>query len=177
MRRPLAQSSVEFMLMLGVLLVIALVIVSLLSIYTPATSDPRIIASQSYWASNAHPLQVRDFSLDFYVYAAQTAGNLTLVIKNPASQDVTLRQILITPGNFSSVFYANGSSAGTVNSLSVLFTPSEEATLIVQHRELGSGAYRPPSIGEFSLSFNYSTAIGPGIQNGSLPLVMATNMH
>ncbi len=176
MRRA-AQSSVEFMLLLGVLLVIALVIISLLTVYTPAISDPRIRASQSYWASNAHPLQVRDFSLDFYVYAAQTAGNLTLVIRNPTRQDITIRQINITPGNFSSVFYANGSSAGTDNSLSVLFTPGEEATLIVQHRESGTSAYRPPNIGEFSLVFNYSAALGPGIQNGSMPLVVVNKLH
>ena len=177
MHRRVAQSSAEFMLLLGVLLIIALVVISLLTATTPSISDARVRASQSYWASDAHPLQVRGFSLDFYTHPAETDGNLTLVIKNPTNQDITIRQITITPGNFSSVYYTDGSSAGLANSLSILLTPSEETTLIVQHHQTGSGAYLPPSVAELYLSFNYDAALGPAYQNGSLPLMVANRMH
>lgn len=176
-RHVRAQTSAEFMLMMGVLLILALVLVALLTASGPAISDPRVRASQSYWAGTASPLQVRDFSLDSYRSPTQAAANLTLVIKNPTSRDITIRNITLSPGTFRNVYYADGSSAGMVDSLSVLLIPGEETTLIVQHYQAGGGAYLPPKVGEFSLGFKYDSALGPGFQNGSMPIVVANKMH
>ncbi len=177
MRRRAAQSSAEYMLILGAIFVIALIVIALLNFYNPAIADPRLSSSQSYWSSNAHPLQVRDFSLDSYRSPVQADANLTLVIKNPSTQEITLRNITLSPGSFRNVYYTNGSSAGLVDSLSIPFSPGEELTLIAQHHEAGSGAYLPPNVAEFSLGFKYNTALGPGYQNGSVPVVVVNRMH
>ena len=171
MQKLRAQNSVEFMLLLGVLLIVALVLIFILSTPGGSSSDSRISASQAYWAREAHPLQVRGASLGYS--QATSAANLSLVIRNTANTDITLRQIIISPGNFDSVNCLTGAPAGNISDLSILITPDEEITMILPAMmDWGSS---PPKTGDFSLTFKYDSPLGPGAESGSTPLVIIPN--
>jgi uncharacterized protein (UPF0333 family) len=171
MSNPRAQNSLEYMLLLGALLVIGLVIVSIIALSGGNSSDSRLAASQAHWAREAHPLQVRGASLNYT--KASGAANLSLVIHNTASSDLTIRQIILIPGTFGPVYYQNGTSAGTTGSLSVLFAPDEERILILPATMPWGSS--PPQTSEFSLTFKYDSPLGPGVENGSTSLIVATN--
>ena len=168
-----AQTSVEFMLLFGVLLIVGLVLTAILSMPVNSSSDSRITASSAYWAREAHPLQVRSASLSYSL--ASSTANLSLVIHNTANSDLTLRQIIISPGTFGPVYYFNGTQAGTISALSVLLAPDEETSLYLP-AIIPWGA-NPPKTGDFSLTLDYDSALGPGVENGSTPLVVVANSH
>ncbi len=82
------QGSVEYMLILSVVLFIVLIAVSLISNTVPAGSSAYSSQYKSYWLS-ARPFAVLD--------ANQSATNALIIIQNSVSRDIYLRSVTITP--------------------------------------------------------------------------------
>jgi len=70
------QGATEYLVLLAVVLIVALVSVALLGFFPGMASDARIAQSQSYWRGQARPFAILESSM------ANTAGTGTLVIQN-----------------------------------------------------------------------------------------------
>lgn len=98
------QGATEYLVLLAVVLVIALVSIALLGFFPGLSTDTKITQSQSYWRS------VRPFAINNYVITA--AGNATFELQNnEAANSLTITSIVA--GN------------STTSALSLSFAPGE----------------------------------------------------
>ncbi|MCX8174588.1 MAG: hypothetical protein N3E51_00065 [Candidatus Micrarchaeota archaeon] len=122
------QGATEYLVLLAVVLIVALVSIALLGFFPGLATDAKITQSVSYWK------EVRPLSIQEYRVVGAT-GNATLVIQNnDASGTYTITDIRIfnnytpysttvAPGE-TKVFYANapGGAAGSIYDLNVSIT-------------------------------------------------------
>lgn len=143
-----AQGSTEYLVMLGVVLLIALGVVSLLGFFPDLMGESGVSESQLYWKGSAKPISVVDVK--------NTAGTIcgqadkyayTLVASNSDPDPVYITGIRVD--NVSKTFCLQGANAGS-SSLSV--GPGQ----VVRINVIGS-VCPLDSVKEISLTFTYST--------------------
>lgn len=149
-----AQGAVEYLVILAVVLVIAVVVVSLLGIYPASGGEMRGNEQSSYWNS-AQPFGIRD--------TQQTGqASVTLVLVNHAPRPLTLVSVNLT---FSpDVWYANSTRTE--------FNPGESRAITI-----AGDASMPDCTSRSARAFSYSVSITYDddpltgkLQPGSLPL-------
>ncbi len=152
-----AQGSVEYLVILAMILIISAVVVSLLSLYPGAGGEMRGNEQASYW-SGAQPFGIRDTQ-------QLGTGNITLVLVNHAPRPLTLKTVNLTFG--SGIWFANTTRTE--------FNPGESRTVFI----IG-GASMPNCSIVSARSFSYSVQIiydddplKDKLQPGSLPLNVA----
>ena len=129
------QGATEYLVLLAVVLIVALVSIALLGFFPGLATDAKITQSTSYWK------ETRPISIQEYVIPAN--GTATLVMQNvDASGTYTITGITLG---------GNGTS-----SLTTTFAPGETKT--VGH--LSSIAGTAGSIFDLNVTFNYSTPSG-----------------
>ncbi len=131
-----AQGAVEYLVILAMVLVIAVVVVSLLGLYPGQGGEMRGNEQSSYWNS-AQPFGIRD---------TQQAGqaSITLVLVNHAPRPLTLVSVNLTlsPG----VWFSNYTRAE--------FNPGESRTIIIT-----GNANMPDCTARSARAFSYSVSI------------------
>ena len=127
------QGATEYLVLLAVVLIVALVSVALLGFFPGMASDARITQSQAYWKGQAKPFSIKDASL--------SNGAGTLSLQNMEASTITLTSIQV------------GSSAA--NATSLQFGPGEAKTVTLGSPNCTSGA-----VYEVNVSINYSTSSG-----------------
>jgi hypothetical protein len=97
------QGATEYLVLLAVVLIVALVSVALLGFFPGMASDARIAQSQSYWRGQARPFAILENS-------CATTGNCTLSIQNmEANGPYTITNFGINLGaNTTSTVFAAG---------------------------------------------------------------------
>jgi hypothetical protein len=125
--RPMrAQGATEYLVLLAVVLIIALVSIALLGFFPGLASDARITQSTSYWRGEARPFAILE-------HTASTTGNISILLQNnDATGTFTINSLGVSnASNSTATSFAPGESkvinvyglpsgtAGTVYDLNV----------------------------------------------------------
>lgn len=128
------QGATEYLVLLAVVLIIALVSIALLGFFPGLATDARITQSNSYWRGEARPFAVLEHSVS-------TGGVATLIVQNyEASGTLT-----------ANVSVANASTGTTTS-----FAPGEIKTVTVNGLATGTSG----QVYDLNVSITYLTANG-----------------
>ncbi len=159
------QGATEYLVLLAVVLIIALVSIALLGFFPGISSDAKITQSASYWRGDARPFQVLDaaaLSSDSPC-GVSGGGGYAFTLQNTEADTLTLTGVNIDSVNKS--FCVPGSAAGAVT-----FGPGQKRNIHIDLRApLGCTVGKQVEMG---LGFNYSSRyISNKLQSGSKKLV------
>ena len=130
------QGATEYLVLLAVVLIVALVSVALLGFFPGMASDARITQSEAYWRGQARPFSIVDMAIN-------ATGGATLTIQNKeASGQYTITNIIV----------------GTINSTNLTattFGPGETKNIFMTTP--GFGTNTAGGIYEFNVTFTYNT--------------------
>ena len=145
------QGATEYLVLLAVVLIIALVSIALLGFFPGLSSDARITQSQSYWRGEASPIAIVDYNVI-------SGGYATMVLQNmDASGTYSL-------GNLS---LASSVGSGSKN-INESIGPGEKKTINVTTAATGGVG----TIYELGINISYNSSYGVSkIEYGSKPLV------
>ncbi|GEM_PF-2822257 len=148
-----AQSSVEYLMIIGVVLVIALVVIGLSMFFTSTAPVQEEI--EVYWATQVRPLRVIAMQGYYYSSVAPTNGELALTIQNIDSKPITLRNIILSPYPVASDLsvFSNHSATGAASTgligyagpnfasnpnISITLAPSEKVSIFIRGNTTGT---------------------------------------
>ena len=130
------QGATEYLVLLAVVLIIALVSIALLGFFPGLATDARITQSTSYWKGEARPFAILEHS-------GTTTGSFTFVIQNVDAQgQITL--LNMTAGNATPYTTSTTFSPGETRSITMSGGPAGEAGVVY----------------ELPVNFSYRTANG-----------------
>lgn len=112
------QGATEYLVLLAVVLIIALVSIALLGFFPGLATDARITQSNSYWRGEARPFAILE-------HTVATNGNAVVIVQNyDASGTITVTNLTVGAGsNTTSVSFAPG-EIRTVGVASTVSSPS-----------------------------------------------------
>ena len=141
------QGATEYLVLLAVVLIIALVSIALLGFFPGLATDARITQSASYWKGEARPFAILEHSVS-------SSGTAQMVLQNvDASGLITLESISVGADTYSP---------------GVSFGPGETKVLDVPTVAAGTAG----SVYEFPINLTYTTSSGLSqTQFGSKPIV------
>jgi len=126
-RAMLAQGATEYLVLLAVVLIVALVSVALLGFFPGIASDAQITQSQTYWKS-AQPISVIDTgAIDNTGYSAGSAASPYIRIRNSGAYPIRITKMLGGSGHYASWIYTAGSPTFLNISDTYYLGPGEEA--------------------------------------------------
>ncbi|MCC7570082.1 hypothetical protein KO465_01910 [Candidatus Micrarchaeota archaeon] len=102
------QGATEYLVLLGVVLIVALVAIALLGFFPGLSSDAKETQSRAYWAGTASPFQITDFRY--------SGTDLTLVVRNSRTESLEIANVTLTPGPGGTPVVWTPSSSGSVGS-------------------------------------------------------------
>ena len=138
------QGATEYLVLLAVVLIIALVSIALLGFFPGLASDAKITQSNTYWRGEANPVSIVDHSFD-------TTGNGS---NNAASGTITITNMTV----------GNGSVSGTP----IKMASGDQVTVTVSDAAAGSAS----STYEFAIVIVYTSPTGlTQTQYGMKPIV------
>lgn len=105
MQKMAGQGSSEYLIILAVVLIIALVAIALLGAFPSLGSDSRVTETRQYWSS-AHPFAILDWK--------QEGTVMTITMKNMAPDPLTLTNITIGNATNSTSITFNGGAVKTI---------------------------------------------------------------
>ncbi|MCX8197513.1 MAG: hypothetical protein N3G80_04335 [Candidatus Micrarchaeota archaeon] len=145
--RMRGQGATEYLVLLAVVLIIALVSIALLGFFPGLASDAKITQSNTYWRGEAMPFSIIEHSFD-------SSGNGSIVITNrDASGTLTITNI--TVGN------------ATYSTPTVL-APGDQKVIPLS----GAGSGSAGGTYEFDVKISYTSIGGlPKTQTGKYPLI------
>lgn len=120
-RKKNGQISAEFLIILAIVLIVALVAVGLSSFFLQSSGDVVQSETDTYWATQVRPLRV-DQMQGYYYSGAPSSGEIAIVIQNVDSKPLTLRNIVLDAypvGSDTFGVYTQHSSDGSTNGGSV----------------------------------------------------------
>ena len=138
------QGATEYLVLLAVVLIVALVSVALLGFFPGMAADARMTQSQSYWRGQARPFAIQDASLSgttgslvFQNMEANGPYNLTGITLGPNVTAIT--SVLFSAGDVKTVAYTGGPTctSGLVYDFNVTLTYNTPAG-IMQTKQYGS---------------------------------------
>ncbi len=97
-----AQTSVEYLIILGVILVIALIAIGLSLFFGQTQGDAVMQETRTYWSMQAFPIKVID--MQGYTYpsaAAGTTGEIALVLENDDTKPLNVTGLALDGETFS----------------------------------------------------------------------------
>ena len=141
------QLSAEFLIILGVVLLVALVAVSLSIFFTQSSQDISQTESEAYWSTQAQPIRIVDME-GYYYAATPSSGEISLLLENLDSKPITIKSFVLEPYGSEATFnvYANHSTAGStigltsygtagtgsLSGLSITLAPSERKAVYMR---------------------------------------------
>jgi len=146
------QGATEYLVLLAVVLIIALVSISLLGFFPGLASDAKITQSTTYWRGEARPISIVDSSFD-----TNGSGNI-VVVNNDAAGTLVVTGVSILPPN------SNGTAVASAQGLPADGLPlasGDQATIPITG--ISGGPYGPGATYEYTVVFTYTTA--PGLSN------------
>jgi len=167
------QTSTEWIALMAVILVIALLVVTLTNSMIKSTASISATRSKSYWGSQAAPLLITDWNI--HPHPAPKNANLTLYIYNPTPNRIILKTIDLEPGYFNQAFYLTTlTSAGTASNLNpssgITLAPGDKIGLIVQQLAADADSVEVSNSYELNLTMRYDMGMGAAQEVGLVPL-------
>ncbi|MFA5108628.1 MAG: hypothetical protein WC492_03805 [Candidatus Micrarchaeia archaeon] len=122
------QLSAEFLIILGVVLLVALVAVSLSIFFTQSSQDISQTESSAYWSTQAQPVRIVDME-GYYYASTPSSGEISLLLENIDSKPITIKSFVLEPYGSETTFnvYSNHSSAGSTTGLTLYGTAGASA--------------------------------------------------
>ena len=118
------QGATEYLVLLAVVLIVALVSVALLGFFPGMASDAQITQSQTYWKS-ATPIAVIDASAKYYSDGGGQLACQQMVIRNTGAYGIRLSKILA--GGVNIVYYRDDPGGSAYHNLTeISLAPGEE---------------------------------------------------
>jgi hypothetical protein len=166
-----AQGSVEYLIIIGVVLVIALMVISLLGFFPATAGDAAIGQSQLYWRGQAKPFTIIDSA--YSNTSVCTGGGVNdrgvkLMMKNNEKYSLTLTRVYFR--NNAQSICAVGNATGDV-----LFAPGQEIFVgaALPNATVCNGSRKSDSV-KVDLRYD-SPYISDKLQSGSTNLYVACN--
>lgn len=147
------QGSVEYLIIIGVVLVIALIVVGLSTFFASSSQDINQTEVDTYWSTQVRPLRL--MAMQGHYYGASYGGEIALLVQNIDSKPVTLRNIIMGPDVNTISVYSNHSTSGAPAgtplgyagqnykaspNLSIVISPSERVAIYLRVNDTsGSG--------------------------------------
>jgi len=149
-----AQGATEYLVLLAVVLIVALVSVALLGFFPGMASDAQMTQSQTYWRS-AQPISVIEWAARYE--NASGVGEVTHIymkIRNSGSYPVRLSKILINGKNTSTLCASTGWWCANTHVSAIYLYPGDEKTFAASYvfpgAPSGPGTYGDSSdVGRF----------------------------
>lgn len=140
--RMRGQGATEYLVLLAVVLIVALVSIALLGFFPGMSTDAKITQSKAYWSS-ARPFAITDA-------AVSTAGVASLLIQNnEGASTLTITSVTLA--------LANGTSA--VNSTNSSFAPGESKPYGISATNVSGGA-SAGGVYDYRVTINYVSSNG-----------------
>ena len=143
--RMKGQGATEYLVLLAVVLIIALVSISLLGFFPGLAADAKITQSASYWRGQARPLGIVDSS-----FSANGSGSV-VVTNNDASTSLVANSISLTA--------ANSNKTGTSIDTPHMLSSGDQYVFHITDAQSGAVG----SSYEFMVTINYTNS--DGLQN------------
>ncbi len=175
------QGATEYLVLLAVVLIIALVSIALLGFFPGIVPDAKITQSTSYWKGDAYPIGIEEAVPIIQTPVCDEGdGGVALVIKNNGVDTLSFKGI-----SFNRAGYEDFPASSTFTSH--MFCPSDNAALYNVPFALVGGAKKtirvslefgtpdylctsPKQIMEFDVKFLYDGKITDKVQTGSKKL-------
>ncbi len=143
------QGATEYLVLLAVVLIIALVSIALLGFFPGLASDARITQSNSYWRGEARPFAILEHSVT-------TSGVGSFILQNnDASGSFTMTNVSI---------------GGSSNSTSITFAAGESRAITINN--VTAGSQTSGGVYDLQVNITYTTPGGiTGKQYGAKNLV------
>ncbi|PIT84629.1 hypothetical protein COU37_02415 [Candidatus Micrarchaeota archaeon CG10_big_fil_rev_8_21_14_0_10_45_29] len=159
------QGATEYLVLLAVVLVVAMVTIALLGFFPGLAGDARMGQSDAYWRGSARPFAITEHAI---ATDANWAGNMYITVQNNGAEQIRLRNITFM-----------GSGIQGTNLTSIYLSPGEARQFMINFSSDGAIANNVAnctvgSIVEFSVNFTYDNAAGTITgqrQIGEKPLV------
>ena len=153
------QGATEYLVLLAVVLIIALVSISLLGFFPGLASDAKITQSNTYWRGQARPLGIPEQSFS-------TSGNGTVVIVNNDASGI------ITVTNMS--FNSSNGQVGYLSGVPLAIASGEQAvgTVVNASSGVAGATYQLNVVIQYTLPNNI-----PATEYGTQPLVGKYNTN
>lgn len=117
------QISAEFLVILGVILVVAMVAVGLTLLFSQSSRDIAENESRAYWASQPQPLRILEYE-GFYYSGVPANGEIALLLENVDSKPITIKGFVLEPYDSETSFnvYSSHSTDGSTNPSTLIGT-------------------------------------------------------
>ena len=143
------QGATEYLVLLAVVLIVAMVAIALLGFFPGLAGDAKISQSDTYWRGSARPFAILEHSF------VSDNQNLTVVLQNVDSDQREVTEMSIAGSGFNGI--ANSTAGGVLSSSNTrFFSAGEKKTLKVEM----SGNCTSGTIYEFMINFTYNTNSG-----------------
>ena len=120
------QGATEYLVLLAVVLIIALVSISLLGFFPGLASDAKITQSSTYWRGEAAPISIQDHAFS----STEPIGPGELVLlNNDASGTVTITDIILTDSSTGAPIFSSNSSDYTMSPSPVVLPSGAQKTV------------------------------------------------
>lgn len=152
------QGATEYLVLLAVVLIVAMVAIVLLGFFPGLAVDAKISQSDSYWRGSIRPFAVLQHAMP------SSTGVLTLVIQNKEGSQRVLKRIDVSGSGLTGSL-----NVSNVSAQSSYFSAGEQRTFQINM----SGNCTRGNSYEFDLSFDYEDSKGllQQVQIGEKPLV------
>src|SRR3989338_4214046 len=138
------QGATEYLVLLAVVLIIALVSIALLGFFPGLASDARITQSNSYWRGEARPFAILEHSVT-------TDGAATLIVQNNEAQGPLILTNITVGSDY------NDSTAGGLGTMGMTFAPGEQHTISL-NSVIGGATVSPGGGHALQVNLTYRTA-------------------
>lgn len=137
------QGATEYLVLLAVVLIVALVSIALLGFFPGLSTDAKITQSKSYWSG------ARPFAITEYAISAATTNAALVLQNNDAASTLTITSITLALPN----------GTRSVNSSGATLGPGESKAMGVSCANVSSGAVAGGSYG-LKVTINYTASNG-----------------
>jgi len=149
------QTSMEFTIILAVVLIIGLIVIGLAMYFSMGSSDVSDTEAKTYWSTQARPLRISDMAGYFYSGTSyEDNGEIALKIENVDTKPITLTGIMMADTGTYSAYLVHSSNgalpgsawgvSGTGNGQSLTWAngiklaPSQQLTIYIRASNLCS---------------------------------------
>jgi hypothetical protein len=137
------QLSVEFLVILGVIMTVALVAIGLTLFFTQSSWEVSQSEINAYWSTQAAPIRVVEMK-GYYYSGDPDLGELAMILENVDSKPITIKSLVLSPAESSYNVYSTHSASGSTGTLlgtsgssaltglDVELAPSEKTTVYIR---------------------------------------------
>jgi len=160
------QGATEYLVLLAVVLIVAMVAIALLGFFPGLAGDAKIAQSDAYWRGTSRPFAILEHSM------SSSSSNLTLVIQNVDADQREITQLSMGGSGLSGTSNSSDPASDFYSTSKRFFSSGEKKTI---YMDMGANCTSGNSY-ELYVNFTYNTGSITGLkQFGEKTLVGRCN--